>query len=166
MASIFGFELKGVKTVRGLDFDAAQGSIYYNGKKVGFYREDGNGGPTDINFYEAGDKQEEVKKALQAAVKDYFARYPQKGPYAMDEDAEAFFIELLNLMDVEKAYKKYQKKWPYICGVSYYDEKAKKHMTTFSRGDLVIREALQQRSEGLVSNVKEFRCLNDFCIAA
>ena len=150
MASIFGFELKGVKTVRGLDFDAAQGSIYYNGKKVGFYREDGNGGPTDISFYEAGDKQDEVKNALKAAVKDYFAKLPQKGPYAMDENEEAFFIELLNLMDIENSYKKYQKKYPTLYGVNYYDEKTQKHMISFSGSENVIKEALQKREEGKI----------------
>ena len=50
MASIFGFEIKGLKTFRGRDGEGSQGSIYYNGKKVGWYNNSADGGASDIDF--------------------------------------------------------------------------------------------------------------------
>ena len=51
MASIYGFTIKNIKTFRGREWDGRQGDIYYNGKKVGWYNNDGNGGCADIDFF-------------------------------------------------------------------------------------------------------------------
>ena len=42
MASIYGFTIKNIKTFRGREWDGRQGDIYYNGKKVGWYNNEGN----------------------------------------------------------------------------------------------------------------------------
>ena len=48
MVSIYGFTLKNRKTFQGLDWQGNQGNLYYNGKKVAWYNDSGNGGSCDI----------------------------------------------------------------------------------------------------------------------
>ena len=43
MASIYGFTLMNRKTFQGLDWQGNQGNPYYNGKKVAWYNDSGNG---------------------------------------------------------------------------------------------------------------------------
>ena len=50
MASIYGFTVKGVKYFQGRDWEGCQGDIHYNGKKVGFYNDLGDGAPATIDF--------------------------------------------------------------------------------------------------------------------
>ena len=110
MASIFGFEIKNLKTFVGRDGVGAQGNVYYNGKKVGWYNDSADGGMADINF--DGDKEQYSKmmKLLTEATRKYYERYPLTGQYANLEPNEDFFMEdLVNFTLDEKEFKKYQK---------------------------------------------------------
>ena len=46
MAKIYGLELKGIKTMIGRNGEVFQGNIYLEGKKIGVYSQDLNGGIT------------------------------------------------------------------------------------------------------------------------
>ena len=48
MATIYGFSLKGIKTFKGREGEGCQGDIYYDGKKVGWYSDNADGGMADI----------------------------------------------------------------------------------------------------------------------
>ena len=127
MASIKGYQIKGHKTFEGREDLGEQGSIYRYGKKVGWYNNAGNGGMADIDMYLPGDTdrsaREERERELDTALKDYFREHPLKGEYAgFPENAETFFMELLNLTDDEKQYKKMAKQG-YSVLVIYADSK-------------------------------------------
>ena len=114
MASIKGYELKNVKTFQGLEWTGVQGSIYYKGKKVGWYNDSGNGGMADIELRLPGetvnDRQKERENQLESAVKKYYAEHPLQGEYAqLTPDAELFFGDLIRLAEDEKYYKKIAK---------------------------------------------------------
>ena len=65
----------------------------------------------DIDFYDGRNGREEYQPILDAAVKQYYERFPLEGDYAnLDTDAEMFMGELLELMDREKTYKSMLKK--------------------------------------------------------
>lgn len=110
MASIKGFQIKGLVKFEGRDWQGAQGNIYLDGKKVGWYNDAGNGGMADIDFYQAGDGRKECEEKLKHAMKEYFHEHPLTGDFAdLEPDGELFFAELLQLIDDEKQYKKMQK---------------------------------------------------------
>ena len=53
MASLNGVSLKNLKTYAGHEGEPCmQGSVYYNGKKLGFWSQDGHGGPDRFDFDE------------------------------------------------------------------------------------------------------------------
>lgn len=111
MASIKGYELKNIKTFQGREWRGIQGSIYHNGKKVGWYSDPGDGGMADIDLYlpkeKNGNQRAEREKQLAAAVKKYYTEYPLRGEYArLAPDAELFFGALIQLSQDEKIYKK------------------------------------------------------------
>ena len=110
MASIFGFEIKGLKTFRGRDGEGSQGNIYYNGKKVGWYNNSADGGASDIDF--DGDKEQYSKmmKLLKEATRKYYERYPLTGQFAdLTPNEEIFMEDLVNFTLDEKEFRKYQK---------------------------------------------------------
>lgn len=75
MASIFGFTLKGIRTFRGRDWDGVQGSIYYKGKKVGWYNDSGDGGAADIDFDGTIEERRKMDELLKAAAVEYYKRW-------------------------------------------------------------------------------------------
>lgn len=111
MASIKGWQLKGLKTFQGRDWEGAQGNLYYNGKKAGWYNDSGNGGMADIDL-----DTKELQAKFDKAVTDYYAEHPLQGEYSdLTPDGELFMSALLGLMDDEKQYKAMCKKgYPHI----------------------------------------------------
>ena len=110
MASIFGFEIKGLKTFVGRDGMGSQGNIYYNGKKVGWYNNQANGGATDIDFDGSKEQYSKMMGLLKEAMRKYYERYPLTEPYADLEPNEDIFIDdLVCFTQDEKEFKKYQK---------------------------------------------------------
>lgn len=111
MASIYGFSIKNHKTFQGRDWQGDQGDICYNGKKVGWYNNDGNGGCADIDFFLAGEKRAEYEQLLKEATEKYYQANPMTGQFKdLTPDGELFFGELLTLSDKEKQYKSMNKK--------------------------------------------------------
>ena len=126
MAKIKGIEIKGLREFKGRDWEGAQGNIYIDGVKAGWYNDAGNGGMVDIDLYLPTDKDGNARAMREArlnkAVEEYFKEHPLEGDYAdLKPDAELFFSKLLCLMDDEKEYKKTAKKG-YPC-VVFYKEK-------------------------------------------
>lgn len=111
MASLFGFKLKNRRTFQGRDWEGNQGDLWYGNKKVAWYNDNGDGSMADIDFYDGRNGREEYQPILDAAVKQYYERFPLEGDYAnLTPDAEMFMGELLELMNREKTYKSMLKK--------------------------------------------------------
>ena len=112
MASIFGFSLKKIKTFRGHDGDGLNADIYYEGKLVAYFVDLADGGEPDIDFLPAAkplipQMENNVKKF---GVK-YSERYWKDMPEWGFERILAIIVEdILNLIDLEKAYKSAMKK--------------------------------------------------------
>lgn len=91
MASILGIELKNIKTFRGVEYPTCyQGTVYLNGKKLGFWSQDSWGGPDNYEF-----KTTELDNLAKA--------YYGKDSYY---DLDCLMGEILTLKDYEKLYKK------------------------------------------------------------
>lgn len=96
MAKIKGFEIKNIVTYRGHEGEELrQGTIYYNGKKVGFYRDGDYGSGSDVD----------VPREIANLVKDYRLK-----DFTLITGIDAVMYDLLDLIDDEKAYKKLVKK--------------------------------------------------------
>lgn len=122
MAKIKGIELKNLKDFRGHEGESLmQGDVYYKGKRIGYYSQDAWGGMDifDIDWKLPKELRQEVKnitdnyiggklfeKIDQLYEKTYNCdfHYDKKG-------YEYLFMDLLELQDQEKLYKKYSKKW-------------------------------------------------------
>jgi hypothetical protein len=103
MAEIKGVTLKGLTRFVGMEGEAYQGNIYLNGKKVGWYSQDGNGGCSDIRY-----DSQDIRDKINAIVKEYFEEHPPEIDWANTN--EFFFEELVNLILDEKDFKKAVKK--------------------------------------------------------
>lgn len=111
MASIYGFTVKGVKYFQGRDWEGCQGDIYYNGKKVGFYNDLGDGAPATIDLCVDDVERDRISGLLRETVEKYYKRFPLEEKYAaLKPDAEMLMARIMELIDDEKAYKKYLKK--------------------------------------------------------
>ena len=140
MASIAGIQVKGVKTYSGMEGFAEQGNLYMDGKKIGFWSQDADGGDDRYEF----DKPES-EQLFYNRIKDYFRKNPpidESRLYSVNaEDVDmghlpqadvnkddiatnpdCFMYNLSNLIDVEKTWKKAVKTGFAAIGiVKYYD---------------------------------------------
>ena len=119
MSKIKGIELKNITNFRGHEGeDLIQGNVYYNGKKVGFYSQDAWGGcdRLNIDYNLPTELKEEINNITDNYVgnelfKDidtlYGLTYTNHKPIGY----EYLFMDLLQLMEHEKLYKKYSKLW-------------------------------------------------------
>ena len=135
MASIFGFEIKGLKTFVGRDGMGAQGNIYYGGKKVGWYNNSADGGMADISFDGERERRTQMELLLKEATRKYYERFPLTGQFAdLTPDEELFMEDLVNFTMDEKEFKKYQKDG-YI-GIAVYQKRGepyKEYTVLFKR---------------------------------
>ena len=93
MASIYGFTLKKRKTFHGLDWQGNQGDLYYNGKKVAWYNDSGNGGSCDIVY-----SDNSYASILEETIKRSVKERPIITEYGeLDGDEDLFMAELLQL---------------------------------------------------------------------
>lgn len=103
MAKLNGVEIKSFKQFIGHDGKCAQGSVYIDGKKAGFWSQDSWGGPDN---YE-GDLEMRIK----AKAKMVKAGTPTSvRGYDIMDDTDVFMAALVNLLLDEKEYKKGKKK--------------------------------------------------------
>lgn len=90
-----------VKTHRGHEGEPLrQGNIYIDNKKVGFYSDGDWGGPAEVHFDNAG-----ATAMFEERMTAYYAENPSDF-----EGAEWFFADVLELVELEKIYKKNAKK--------------------------------------------------------
>lgn len=138
MASIKGFQLKNVKQTMGREGYGCLATMYLNGKKIGTYADYGDGACEDVN-YVSKDAEREMMKVIIAYAKDHpndfvinlykerpqqykeeCERFKKYHPYIDDKDITIetmasnsivyIVSDLLNLLEEEKHFKKYQKK--------------------------------------------------------
>ena len=113
MASIYGVTIKNVKEWSGMEGVGTQANVYYSGKRVGMWTDDGYGGCCDYDF-----DTNIIKPAVEKYFKDWQKKYKgttYEGLYGDDENMQHsfydnFMSELANLYDMEKEYKKNAKK--------------------------------------------------------
>lgn len=96
MATINGITVKALKTFEGREGTACQGNLYLNNKKIGFWTQDGDGGPDSIYLDSAYSelKLENTLKKAQNKENDSFMFM------------ELFMQDVVTLVESEKAYKK------------------------------------------------------------
>lgn len=110
MATIYGFSIKKLNTFMGREGEGSQGDIYYNGKKVGWYSNNADGGMADIKFDGSWEQRRDMERLLKEATVKYYARFPLTGEFAVLEPDEELFMEnLVGFTLDEKEFKKYQK---------------------------------------------------------
>lgn len=161
MASIFGFELKNVQKTHGREYEGDLATIYYKGKRVGYYTDYGNGALPFIDFTISG-KASELNSLLSEAVKKYFHRFPTTDS---DPDGVSFFIELLDLLETEKDYKKFLKTHSVAYAVVANDVKRNSLTLTWMSQSVSVFDKVHALVEsGSVNNVREFHSLSDFNI--
>ena len=137
MASIKGFQLKNVKHPLGREGYGCIATMYLHGKKIGTYEDYGDGACEDVK-YVSRDAEAEMMKVIIEYAKGYentfmvnlynerphqfeeeCRRFKQRYPFIPDEDINiqtmasnsiVYIVEgVLELMDHEKYFKKYQK---------------------------------------------------------
>ena len=139
MASIKGFQLKNVKRIMGREGYGCTASMYLNGDKIGTYADYGDGACEDVT-YVSPKAEEEMMKIIIDFAKEYNNEFvinlyherpqqfqeeckcfKQQYPYIPNEDITiqtmasnsiVYIVEeLLYLIDLEKKFKKYIKKF-------------------------------------------------------
>jgi hypothetical protein len=70
MASIQGLQVKSLKSYIGMEGVAYQGNLYLNGKKIGFWSQDGNGAVTDALSMERGYSESLLRKIIENTNED------------------------------------------------------------------------------------------------
>lgn len=110
MAKLKGFELKGVKNFRGHEGEPLQqGDIYYKGSKVGFYSQDSWGGCDNVSI--DYDLPKELKEEVDDILSNYVTHFEYDNESFELKGDEYLFQDLLKIMEDEKNFKKYTKKW-------------------------------------------------------
>ena len=138
MATIKGFELKNVKQFTGREGYGCTATMYLNGKKIGTYADYGDGGCEDVRYISNEAERNMMKLIIDYAktvsndfvidiykerpqqYKEECERFKKNYPYIPDEDITIetmasnsiiYIVEdLLELLEIEKLFKKYQKK--------------------------------------------------------
>lgn len=127
MAKIYGVKIKNLKTFHGHEGDCAQGSLYMDGKKIGFWSQDSCGGPDDFDV-----SKKDFEELQKRAVKYYtnfpqidtlqfykedvdpskidFTNLPKRDPADICEIESYLIAEILERMQTEKVFKSMQKK--------------------------------------------------------
>ena len=108
MASINGVTIKSLKKFIGMEGEAYQGNVYYNGRKLGFWSQDGSGGSDHYSF-----PISELKKPLEQ-YKNYLKttglskNHSEGSEDLIDMDdfmLDVFMSEVLGIMEIERQYK-------------------------------------------------------------
>lgn len=137
MASIMGFTMKGIKEPLGREGYGCIGTMYLDGTKIGTYTDYGDGACEQVE-YTCPKHREAMMKVVIAYAKEHpdefivnlykqrphqfqeeIERFKKYNPFIPDEDitietmsanSEVFIVSaLLNLINLEKSFKKYQK---------------------------------------------------------
>ena len=116
-SSIKGFKLKNLTKFKGHEQEPLyQGDIYYNGRKVGWYSDDFNGGEPWI------DLPDDIYKLLEKVSKEYLKTKYKDHKFMWG--VSTFFSEIIELNIDEKFYNQQKKKGLDIL-VVFKDKKSK-----------------------------------------
>lgn len=162
MASIFGFAVKNIKTFRGREWDGCQGDIYYNGKKVGWYNNGGNGGCADIEFFGTFEMRQWHENKLSQATQEYFRRYPLEGEYSqLTPDNEMFMAELCDLTQDEQTYKRHAKKGKSFM-VTFTESGSDKCFAVYETDEVFGLVDAMIENGVKVTDIRKYKNLGDF----
>ena len=100
MAKMYGVEIKSINKFMGHEGECIQGTVYYKGKKLGFWSQDSWGGPDRFDFKES---------EIDDAVKKYKESLPKDFAFLKFIDAGIFLDEVAQLTEIEKKFKKWSK---------------------------------------------------------
>lgn len=138
MASIKGFQMKNVRQTIGVEGYGCIATMYLNGKKIGTYADYGDGACEDVCYVSKEAEQDMMKVIIDYAKEnpnDYIVNLYKEKPNQYKEECERFkkyhpyipneditiqtmasnsivYIvgDFLNLLDMEKQFKKFHKK--------------------------------------------------------
>ena len=107
MASINGVSIKSLKWFRDHEgCGIAQGNVYIDNKKVGFWSQDSWGGPDQY----ISDTSADLYSLIKERAEKFKEGYPKESKYYhLADDPDCFMFEILKLIDDEKAWKSHQK---------------------------------------------------------
>lgn len=113
MASINGISVKGLKEFKGHEGEPLyQGNLYLNNKKIGFWSQDGWGGPDNV-MLDNGFSEQLLNKAVHNLNedKDYYGKANVDGSdFVLEYNLERLMGDYISLYEDEKAYKNALKK--------------------------------------------------------
>ena len=101
MAKFHGFEIKNFKTFQGMEGYGSQGDVWLNGKKLGFWSNDGNGGMDRFSFPTA-----ELDTLIAKQVPECSYTYKDN---VIEADLSMLLAHLADMKDIEKQWKKADK---------------------------------------------------------
>lgn len=108
MASIKGLQLKAIKKTHGMEDEGFVANLYFNGKKVGYCADYGDGGPLSVRY-----DDQKVKEQIEQQVKAYYAEHHAEDPRL--ETLSDLIYRLHTLSSLESSFKKCVKEgWPYL----------------------------------------------------
>lgn len=165
MATINGITVKALKTFEGREGTALQGNLYLNNKKIGFWSQDGDGGP-DRLYLDSAYSESKLEKALKKA---------QNKEHDGFMFMELFMQDVVILVESEKAYKKNAKNgYPIVievtdgyhvsylgCSKTYTDMNDKELLTRTSMQIESIKSSMFKNKE---KQIKVYRSPDDFVI--
>ena len=103
MVKIFGVELKNVEITNGMEDFRVEAEVYLNGQPVGFFIDEGSGGPGMLKF----NCDISTRKEFYYVAWRYFASYPEIDSLALYEFTQKEFGELKGSLP-----KVSYKEWP------------------------------------------------------
>lgn len=103
MVKIFGVELKNVEITNGMEDFHVEAEVYLNGQPVGFFIDEGSGGPGMLKF----NCDISTRKEFYYVAWRYFASYPEIDSLALYEFTQKEFGELKGSLP-----KVSYKEWP------------------------------------------------------
>lgn len=107
MASIQGLQVKSLKSYIGMEGVAYQGNLYLNGKKIGFWSQDGNGAVTDALSMERGYSESLLRKIIENTNEDKAELFhDMKVEYSFELFMEDLIVWKLRENEFKKAVKK------------------------------------------------------------
>ena len=144
MASLNGVNIRNLKSFRGHEGEPLwQGSVYHNGRKLGFWSQDAHGGSDNYDFNSK--LLEYPTLAWKSALKGT--------KYYEYLEVDGFMSVVSAIMDLEKEYKKAEKKgYPVACiGINlvdgYWSMVSALHKTTAENRKSEIENAILKRAD-------------------
>lgn len=154
--SIFGIQVKGVKTKQGREGEYYCGNVYYNGKKLGFWSQDPYGCIADNFEFDTRQLDEALNK------------YREYKKY--DRSLESMLLDVVILSEYYKEYTKMIKTSRYKILTVVTDKFDYSVYSIHHNGmSEVVQDSINKASKKIVNNnlglvIKHFKSENDFII--